>query len=208
MLFLTSSDTQRGTFFYLREARKISGKDFDWSTMLGHISTPTPLTVARRTANRDWLELGHMISCCQGARAKYCDWHLPPKPQILAGAFWAERSPSPTIREACGSMGQGVGGAGQNPRPYVHTRGKSKIGWEQGGSEPCEQSPISGMHRDSYPRLFCVQGEGGTVTPPCSPCAAGQAVLVPQASLPCRQSTHCKHLHRAAGGRPPGVSCC
>lgn len=207
VLFLTRSDTRGGTFFHLREARKISGKDFDWS-MLGHIRTPTPITVARRMANHDWLELGHMISCCQGARAKYCDWHLPPKPQVLAGAFWAGRSPFSMIREAYSSIGQEVRGAGQNQRPDVHTQGKSKMGWEQGGSEPCEQGPVSGMHRDPHPLLLCVQGEGGAVTPPCSPCAAGQAVLVPRASLPCRQSTRCKHLPRAAGGRPPGVSCC
>lgn len=137
--------------------------------MLRHISTPTPITVARRMANHDWLELGHMISCCQGARAKYCDWHLPPKPQIPARAFWAGRSPSPTIREAYSSMGQGVGGAGQNPRPDVHTQGKSKMGWEQGGSEPCEQSPISGMHRDPHPRL-CPRRRGCSDTPVQSLC--------------------------------------
>lgn len=98
---------------------------------------PAPITVAPRRGHCDWPRLGLMLSCCQGARAKYCDWHLTPDPRGEGSSAF------PKIRDAV-SLGQGVGckatpGPGGRTHPGGVRGGGRQVSGQAGGHASAEE---------------------------------------------------------------------
>lgn len=178
---------QGGTSIHLCPPGKVPGKDSDWS-WLGPVPIPAPITVVRSMENGDWPGLGHMLSLVAKGQGQNTGIALAPRKSRLGlrlGLGGEATSPG----QGYSSLGHGVGLQGKcrcqmsmlrlSPR-WGQAGRDGPGGWGQ--QEECTGTP---------PLLPHVQGDGVQGHPLCSPCAA---VLVPRASLPCRQSTRCKHL--------------
>ena len=192
---------QGGTSVHLCPPGKVPGKDSDWS-WLGPVPIPAPITVVRSMENGDWPGLGHMLSLVAKGQGQNTGIALAPRKSRLGPQLGGGGATSPG--QGYSSLGHGVGLQGKcrcqmsmlrlSPR-WGQAGRDGPGGWGQ--QEECTGTPP--------PSAACPRRRGAGAPPVQSLCGCPGASGLP--SLPPEHTLQTSALP-AAGGRPPGVSCC
>lgn len=148
---------------------------------------------------QDWVTCSPLLLRGKG---KILGLHLPPESQGWGPGWGGGGSHFP--RSGIQFPGARSGAAGKMQMPDVHAQTKSKVGSGRAGWTRW-LGPARGMHGDPAPSAACPRRRGAGAPPVQSLCGCPGASGLP--SLPPEHTLQTSALP-AAGGRPPGVSCC